>query len=108
MSPRAVPTGFFLLLMAGCAAPPPPAAPPRVELLASSRLPKRADLVCFPCHSHVKFEKGPPFPHAPAAHRMHCHTCHEGGGHHGQEIDRSACLSCHEEGSAELHILASR
>jgi hypothetical protein len=75
----------------------------------TSRLPHREDLVCFPCHSHVKFEKGPPFAHGVAAHKTagHCHVCHRGAGHEPREIERSACLTCHDERSRELGILAT-
>jgi hypothetical protein len=100
---------FILLALAACSAPPPPAlveAAPRPSLAA--RVPKREELVCFPCHSHLKFEKGPPFAHGSTAHRKvgHCHVCHQGKGHEGREIDRTACLTCHGEGSEALRTLA--
>lgn len=83
---------------------PPPARP------AAARVPQRTELVCFPCHSQLKFEKGPPFAHASAAHKAvgHCHSCHMGSGHEPREIDRAACLTCHEERSAALSILPNR
>ena len=76
---------------------------------AASRLLRREDLVCFPCHSHVSFEKGPRFAHASAGHRGagHCHVCHRGAGHEPRAIERSACLTCHGEQSRELEILAT-
>ena len=90
----------LLLLLAACGAPPP--QPEKRALVA--RVPQREELPCFPCHSQVKFEKGPPFPHAKAPHKFagHCHLCHEGMGHEGKTIDRAACLGCHEEGSPEI------
>lgn len=90
------------VLLAACGAAPPPPQGPAPALTA--RLPARADLPCFPCHSQVKFEKGRRFPHALAAHQRagHCHLCHLGAGHHGREIDREACLTCHQEGSEPL------
>ncbi len=100
------------VLTAACGAPadPPPApfVTPRDRAALAARLPQRQDLVCFPCHSQLKFEKGA-FPHKNAAHKNagHCHLCHVGW-HHDEErsIDRSACLTCHEEGSEELQILS--
>lgn len=96
----------LLLALAACG--PPPAPPPRQEPQSAARLPERADLPCFPCHAQLKFKNGPPFGHATAAHRSagHCHVCHVGMGHHGNEIDRAACLGCHQEGSKELLILS--
>jgi len=102
---------ILALLLAAAACTPPPAPPPAPKPAATlaSRKPKREDLVCFPCHSLLKFEKGPPFPHTLAAHRAagHCHTCHQGTGHEPREIDRAACLACHETGSPELTTLAA-
>ncbi len=104
----------LLLLLAACGAPevaPPPfAAPHRTEAALAGRLPQRQDLVCFPCHSQLKFEKGPPFAHAASHHRNagHCHVCHLGQGHEGRPIDKAACLTCHEEGSENLRILSRR
>jgi hypothetical protein len=74
---------------------------------AAGRLPQPTDVACFPCHSTVKFAKGPPFPHASAAHAKagHCHVCHKGMGHEAKTIERGACLRCHAEGSAPLRIL---
>jgi hypothetical protein len=74
---------------------------------AAGRLPQPTGVACFPCHSTVKFAKGPPFPHASAAHAKagHCHVCHRGVGHQPKTIDRGACLRCHAEGSAPLRIL---
>jgi hypothetical protein len=98
-----------LALAAACGSAP--AAQPRPEPPATrvARLPSRSELVCFPCHSHLKFEKGPPFAHGSAAHRQvgHCHVCHQGTGHEPREIDRGACLACHEAGSEPLGILAA-
>ena len=93
----------LLLLGCGRAQPPPPAGP-----VLAATLPPRSGLRCFPCHSQLKFEKGPAFPHALAAHRAagHCHVCHLGTGHHGREIDGAACLTCHEAGSPQLGRLA--
>lgn len=101
---------MLLLFAAACGAPEPPApfAAPRDPATLAARLPKREDLVCFPCHSQLKFEKGPPFPHAKAAHKMagHWHVCHQGSHHEGRAIDKTACLTCHEAGSEEVSILA--
>ena len=98
------------IVLAGCGGPlkPPGHMPAMRAPVAVKALPQRADLPCFPCHSQLKFEKGPRFPHALSAHRIagHCHTCHVGAGHHGREIDRTACLSCHEAGSEQLAQLA--
>ena len=99
----------LLLSLAACGGPlTPPGKPAAPRAVAARALPQRADLPCFPCHSQLKFEKGPRFPHALSAHKHagHCHTCHVGAGHHGREIDRNACLSCHEEGSGQLGHLA--
>lgn len=105
---------LLLAALAACnASPLEPQAAPRsfpplsAEKGLAARLPKRADLPCFPCHSHVKFEKGP-FPHGSIGHRDagHCHKCHLGTGHEGHVIDRTACLSCHEEGAEELQLLS--
>ena len=76
---------------------------------SASRLPRREDLVCFPCHSQAIFEKGPKFAHGSTAHRGagHCHVCHRGAGHEPRAIERSACLTCHGEQSPELGILAT-
>ena len=97
--------------------PESPAAPAKLAEAALhgtaapvKRLPTPADLPCFPCHSAIKFEKGPPFAHGIEAHRTagHCHLCHQGEGHHdGKTLDRGACLTCHAEGSKELSILAT-
>ena len=86
--------------------PQPPSAVRKVVAFAD-RLPKRSELVCFPCHSQQKFEKGP-FPHKNVAHKNagHCHTCHMGSAHEGRTIDRTACITCHEEGSEELQLLS--
>lgn len=85
------------------------APPSKVRQVVSStdRLPKRAELACFPCHSQQKFERGP-FPHKNVAHKNagHCHTCHQGSAHEGRTIDRTACITCHEEGSEELQVLS--
>ena len=78
----------LLLAAAACTPPPVPPPAPKPAATLASRKPKREDLVCFPCHSLLKFEKGPPFPHSLAAHR-------------------AACLACHETGSPELTILAA-
>ncbi len=82
-----------------------------LALLAApaDKLPKRADLSCFPCHSLIKFEKGPPFAHEGPGHRTagHCHLCHVGSGHEGRAIDRNGCLGCHEEKSDALKILTA-
>ena len=94
----------WLLLLAiawaGCAGPQEPARPPAPPAKLSDRLPRRADLPCFPCHSQIVFEKGPNFAHASIGHRNagHCHLCHQGMGHHGRAIDRGACLTCHPDG----------
>ncbi len=104
---------LLMLLAAACGAPadPPPApfVTPRDPATLAAKLPQRQDLVCFPCHSQLKFEKGP-FPHAKAAHKMagHCHVCHQGSHHEGRAIDQDACLKCHEQGSEELMILSRR
>jgi hypothetical protein len=99
-----------LLLLAGCGAPVrerPAEKRPPVALAA--RVPQRSELVCFPCHSQVKFEHGPPFAHALAGHRGagHCHVCHLGKGHEGREIDVDACVSCHGQRGEELGRLAT-
>ena len=98
-----------LLLAAACSAPPPPvAAVERKPQLLAARLPQREELVCFPCHSHVRFEKGPPFAHGLMAHRNagHCHVCHQGQHHEGRAIDRGACLTCHDEKAQAWQALA--
>jgi len=91
---------LLLAAWAGCTAPQEPARTPAPPVKLADRLPKRADLPCFPCHSHVTFEKGPAFAHASVGHRDagHCHRCHQGLGHGGRTIDRTACLACHEDG----------
>jgi hypothetical protein len=99
------------LALAGCPGLPeaPKQAAPKARKAVSltDRLPKRAELVCFPCHSQQKFERGP-FPHKNVAHKGagHCHTCHMGSAHEGRTIDRTACITCHEEGSEELQLLS--
>ena len=111
----------LLALLVACGAPqagPPPFAAPHASELTTARtpaalaarLPQRPDLVCFPCHSQLKFEKGPPFAHAASHHRNagHCHVCHTGAGHEGRVIDRTACLTCHAEEAEELRILSRR
>ena len=99
------------LLLAVAACNPPPVAPPAPAQpgpTLASRVPRREDLVCFPCHSQLKFDQGPPFAHALAAHRQagHCHVCHQGSGHEPREIDQAACLACHRKGARALAILA--
>jgi hypothetical protein len=91
---------LLLIACAGCAARGEPARAPAPPVTRSDRFPRRADLPCFPCHSHLVFEKGPDFAHASAGHRNagHCHLCHQGMGHQGRAIDRTACLACHEDG----------
>ena len=100
------PAAALALLLLGCGTVPPPS--PAAAPVRTARLPQRAELACFPCHSQLQFEEGPKFPHALTAHRRagHCHLCHLGSGHHGREIDRGACLTCHEEGSRPLAHLA--
>jgi hypothetical protein len=100
----------LMALLSGCPGVPQEPQKPAVKAKPASfedRLPKRADLPCFPCHSIVKFEKGP-FPHKKAPHKGagHCHFCHMGSGHEGRSIDRSACLTCHEADSEEIQILS--
>jgi hypothetical protein len=109
MIPRVAGTVLVLVLAACDWAPPPtPAevakAKGPVKVALEDRVVKRAELVCFPCHSQVVFEKGPAFPHKSIGHRSagHCHRCHIGSAHEGRQIDRSACLSCHEADSEEL------
>lgn len=99
----------LLLAVAACNGMPDALADPPAQVTAASRLPHREELVCFACHSHVKFERGPRFAHGLTGHRKagHCHVCHQGQGHHGQRIDASACLSCHDEGSKALESLAT-
>lgn len=109
MSLRAA-SAVLVLALAACdwAPPPTPAERERargpVKVALADRVPKRSELVCFPCHSQVVFEKGPPFPHQSIGHRGagHCHRCHQGSAHEGRTIDRSACLSCHEADSEQL------
>ena len=98
----------FMLLLAACSAAPPPPEPEKPQTAFVGRVPKRDELVCFPCHSHVNFSKGPPFPHDFAPHKSvgHCHVCHQGAHHEGREIDKSICLSCHEGDSAALQEFA--
>ena len=98
----------LLLFAAAACSAPPAVVEARPQATLASRLPQREELVCFPCHSHLKFERGPPFAHGSSAHRKagHCHICHQGKGHEPREIDRSACLSCHDERSQALQILA--
>ena len=105
---------LLLAALAGCGPPPFAQEKPRVfpPLSAgptlAARLPRRAELACFPCHSHVKFDKGP-FPHASIGHKGagHCHRCHVGiAGHGGRAIEKNACLSCHQEEAEELKILS--
>ena len=98
----------LVLLVLGCGGAP--SATPPLAAVRPPVLPRRSELTCFPCHSQLKFEKGPAFPHALAAHRAagHCHVCHLGSGHHGRQIDGGACLTCHEAGSPQLARLASR
>lgn len=96
-------------LLAGCnGAVSDAMAEPAREVRTIHRVPQRSELVCFPCHSQIKFEKGPPFAHASAGHRGagHCHACHVGKGHEPRQIDREACLTCHEERAAALKILS--
>lgn len=97
-----------ILLAIGCSTPPPPAAVEPARPILAARLPQREELVCFPCHSLVRFEKGPPFAHAFAAHRGagHCHLCHQGQHHEGRAIDRGACLSCHDPKAQAWQALA--
>jgi hypothetical protein len=96
-----------LALALACGAPPR-APDPGPQAVATARLPRSDELACFPCHSHLNWQKGPPFPHALAAHRAagHCHVCHQGMHHEGRAIDRAACLSCHDQGSQELQAFA--
>ncbi|HET9751457.1 MAG TPA: hypothetical protein VFP52_00785 [Myxococcales bacterium] len=97
----------LMLLAFACGAPPEqPARAPATAKAAVERLPRRSELPCFPCHSQVVFEKGPNFAHASIGHRNagHCHLCHMGMGHHGRDIDRSACLSCHPDGPPEPEL----
>jgi hypothetical protein len=92
-----------MMLAFACAGAPEPArTPPKPRTLAE-RLPKRSELPCFPCHSQIVFEKGPRFAHASVGHRDagHCHRCHLGMGHHGRDVDRTACLSCHPDGAKD-------
>ena len=104
-------TAALGVALAGCPGlpdgPPPQAASKVRKVALADRLPKRSELVCFPCHSQQKFEKGP-FPHKNIAHKNagHCHTCHMGSAHEGRTIDRTACITCHEEGSEELQLLS--
>ncbi len=97
-----------LVLAVACSPPPPLAVVEARPQVLVAHLPEREELVCFPCHSHVRFEKGPPFAHGLSGHRAagHCHVCHQGQHHEGREIDRDACLTCHGEGSPALQILA--
>lgn len=90
----------MMLLFACAGAPEPVRQPPNPKTVAE-RLPKRTELPCFPCHSQIVFEKGPKFAHAAVGHRDagHCHRCHVGMGHHGRDIDKGACLSCHPDGA---------
>ena len=87
------------LLLVACNGPVvvPTAEPANPTVVATAKVPQRADLPCFPCHSQVKFEQGERFPHKLVAHKGHCHTCHVWTGHHGREIDRTVCLTCHDE-----------
>lgn len=96
----------LLGLAVACAGAPEPVRPPPAPKPIAERLPKRSELPCFPCHSQVVFEKGPNFAHASIGHRNagHCHLCHMGMGHHGRDIDRSACLSCHPDGPPEPEL----
>jgi len=102
----------LVLLAAACGGPPPAALEgpkPKAESAAvAAKLPKPDDLPCFPCHSLLNFEKGPPFPHARAAHKMvgHCHNCHQGAHHEGRAIDKAICLTCHEQDSEALQEFA--
>ena len=101
---------LLLLLAAACSSPVlPPPPPPKAAPALTARVPRRDDLVCFPCHSLQKFDKGPPFAHGTQAHLAvgHCHACHQGTGHEPREIDTSACRACHREGSRALGILAA-
>jgi hypothetical protein len=98
-----------LLLSAACSGPLPRDPPPRApEPTLAGRLPKREELVCFQCHSLVKFKKGPRFAHALPAHQKagHCHLCH-GLGHGQDQVAREACLGCHAAGGPELALLPS-
>jgi hypothetical protein len=106
---RAAAALLLLLAAAACGPPALPPPPPKPSVSLASRVPNREDLVCFPCHSLQKFEKGPPFAHGTQAHLAagHCHACHQGSGHEPREIDPSACLACHKEGSRALGILAA-
>ena len=93
-------SALLVVAWAGCAAPTEPARTPAPPRTVAERLPRRGDLPCFPCHSQIVFEKGPKFAHASVGHRDagHCHRCHQGMGHQGRAIDRTACLACHEDG----------
>jgi hypothetical protein len=102
-----VKSAAVMLLAFACGAPPEqPARPAAPAKAAVERLPKRSELPCFPCHSQVVFEKGGKFAHASIGHRDagHCHLCHLGMGHHGRDIDRTACLSCHPDGAPEPEL----
>ena len=107
MKPGALMLG---LLAAACGgSPPAPREEPRPQAVTvAAKLPRPDDLPCFPCHSLLNFEKGPPFPHARAAHKMvgHCHNCHQGAHHEGREIDKAICLTCHEQDSEALQEFA--
>jgi hypothetical protein len=96
----------LMLVAFACGGPEGPARPPPPAKAAVERLPRRGDLPCFPCHSQLVFEKGPKFAHASIGHRDagHCHRCHVGMGHHGRDIDRGACLSCHPDGAPEPEL----
>lgn len=97
-----------ILLAVSCSAPPPSGIVEARPQVLGARLPQREELVCFPCHSHVKFEKGPRFAHGLPAHRGagHCHVCHQGQHHEGRAIDRGACLSCHDQKEQAWQALA--
>ena len=95
-----------MMLAFACAGAPEPARTLPKPKTVAERLPKRSELPCCPCHSQIVFEKGPKFAHASIGHRDagHCHRCHVGMGHHGRDIDTTACLTCHPDGAPEAEL----